>query len=228
VVKITIPPHEILCLIPMKGITDAKKRLRVSFPSEKQEIISNLVISLFINTINIVRSIYDFAVVSPSENILEQALDKGTSFIYQDLGIDLNDALFTSITYASITSRWKYVLILTADLPFLSEESFYNLRQQFIPDQVCLIAAPVKNAMQGTSGLLIPFRMWSQITLEFGQDSFNKFIKQFSKNKIDFYSIKSEVGFDLDTIEDLNEFKAKHTNSPSHIINEGTLTQLFN
>ena len=223
-----IASTDILCLIPMKDVHVAKKRLRVSFPTEKQPVISNIITKLFLNTIETVHKIFDFAVVSPSEDILDLALDKGASFIYQDLGIDLNDALTTAINYAHLTAKWKYVLVLTADLPYLSDQSFSTLQNSLIIDSFTIISAPEKSQTQGTSGLLIPLRFWPSLQLQFGVDSFHRFQKHFQVNNFTYCVVHNQIGFDLDTIEDLNEFKI---NSPlifEKIASEGEINQLFN
>ena len=212
----------------MKDVHDAKKRLRVSFSSEKQPVISNIITKLFLNTIETVHKIFNFAVVSPSEDILDLALDKGASFIYQDLGIDLNDALTTAINYAHLTAKWKYVLVLTADLPYLSDQSIADLLTSFIIDSFTIISAPEKSQTQGTSGLLIPLVFWPSFQLQFGIDSFHKFVNHFKDNSITYCVVHNQIGFDLDTIEDLNEFKI---NSPfifKKIASEGEINQLFN
>ena len=223
----SISPNDVLCLIPMKDVNEAKKRLRVSFPSEKQPLISTIITKLFVNTIETVKKTYPFAVVSPSEDTLELALENGASFIYQDLGIDLNEALTTSINYAHLTSRWKYVLILTADLPYLADDSFAELQKFLQVDTFTIFSAPEKSNIQGTSCLLIPLHKWSSCTLLFGPNSFNLFLQQFKEKKFNFNTVKHRVGFDLDTIEDLNEFK---NNSPAifkKIVNETVIDQLF-
>lgn len=223
-----IPLTEILCIIPMKGINDAKKRLRISFSDDKQELISNIVFKLFINTINAVKPLLDFAVVSPSEDILEIGLEHGASFIYQDLGIDLNDALTSSISYAYTASKWKYILILTADLPYLSKESFFSIQKYFTLNSFTIISAPERFSMQGTSGLLIPLDSWHKINLEFGQDSFNKFKKQLSVKNLNYTIAQDKVGFDLDTIEDFAKFKKESPVIFDHFINKREIDQLLN
>ena len=223
----TIPFNEILCLIPMKAVEDAKKRLRISFPSQKQGAISNIISKLFLNSITTVKQFVDFAVVSPSEETLELALEQGSSFIYQDLGIDLNDALSTSIDYACTTGKWRYVLILTADLPFLTVDSFRLLSTKFQPESITILAAPSRNNSQGTSGLLIPLSIWNSFTLQFGSNSFFKFSGLFTDSNIPFYSIHDTIGFDLDTIDDLIEFKTYSTTNFDLALNHGEINELF-
>ncbi len=223
----SISPNDVLCLIPMKDVNEAKKRLRVSFPSEKQPLISTIITKLFVNTIETVKKTFQFAVVSPSEDTLELALENGASFIYQDPGIDLNDALTTSINYALLTSKWKYVLILTADLPYLADESLLELQNSLRIDTFTIFSAPEKSNIQGTSCLLIPLQKWSSCKLMFGPNSFNLFLQQFQNKHFKFNPIKHRVGFDLDTFEDLNELK---NNSPAifkKIVNEEVINQLF-
>lgn len=222
-----IASNDILCLIPMKDVLDAKKRLRISFPTEKQALVSNIITKLFINTITTAKKIFDFAVVSPSEDTLELALEQGASFIYQDLGIDLNEALTTSINYAHLTSKWKYILVLTADLPFFSDESIVELQNTFFTETFTIISAPKKFKDQGTSGLLIPLKYWPSLTLQFGKDSFNAFKKQLQEKRFPFYEFHDKIGFDLDTIDDLNELKQHSTDIFKQLVDEGAINQLF-
>lgn len=223
----TIPLDEILCLVPMKAVEDAKKRLRISFPTQKQGVISNIISKLFLNVITTVKEYVQFAVVSPSEDTLELALDQGASFIYQDIGVDLNDALSTSINYAHTTEKWRYILILTADLPYLTIDSFNSLAKNFLSDSITILAAPSKDKVQGTSGLLFPLALWNNIELQFGIDSFNKFVEQFKKKKITFNTVHDTIGFDLDTIDDLIEYRSQLVSDFSLVINNGELNELF-
>ena len=223
----SIPSSDVLCLIPMKDVNEAKKRLRISFPTEKQQLISSIVTKLFVNTIETVKKDFSFAVVSPSEDTLELALENGASFIYQDLGIDLNDALTTSINYAYLTSKWKYVLILTADLPYLNDILFAEVQKYFHVDTFTIISAPKKSNIQGTSGLLIPLTNWPECKLVFGSDSFNKFLQEFQVKRFNFVPVQHKIGFDLDTAEDLHELKNTAPVIFKEIINEGVIDQLF-
>ena len=223
----SINPSDILCLIPMKDVHDAKKRLRISFPTEKQPFISDIITKLFINTIETVKKFFDFAVVSPSEDTLELALEQGASFIYQDLGIDLNDALTTAINYAHLTHKWKYILILTADLPYLSESTFQVLPSSFVPDSFTIISAPEKSNSQGTSGLCIPLSFWPSFSLSFGPNSFNLFLKQFQTKEFQATVVQDKIGFDLDTFDDLNEFKSSSPVIFRQFVDDGVVNQLF-
>ena len=88
---------DILVLIPMKSIDKAKSRLRKSFSDEDQPKISQIIFKLFLNTlISVKENSFDFAVVSPSDDTLDIALDNNASLIYQDDGLDLNLALKSS------------------------------------------------------------------------------------------------------------------------------------
>lgn len=222
-----IASTDILCLIPMKDVLDAKRRLRISFPTEKQPLISDIITKLFINTIVTTKKFFEFAVVSPSEDTLEIALEQGASFIYQDLGIDLNDALTTSINYAHLTSKWKYILVLTADLPYFSDESLKELQNTFFNDTFTIVSAPQKSKDQGTSGLLIPLKYWPLLSLQFGTNSFNAFKKQLQEKNFPFYEFHNKIGFDLDTIDDLNELKEHSTETFKQLVNVGAINQLF-
>ena len=222
-----IASSDILCLIPMKDVHDAKKRLRISFSSDKQSLVSDIITKLYVNTISTAKKVFDFAVVSPSEDTLELALDQGASFIYQDLGIDLNDALTTSINYAHHTAKWKYVLILTADLPYFSEDTLTELQTMFLNGSFTIISAPQKTTEQGTSGLLIPLKDWPSLKLQFGVDSFNAFKKQFLEKHFPFIEVHNKIGFDLDTIDDLNDLKTYSTAIFKQLVTEDSISQLF-
>ena len=222
-----IPSSEILCLIPMKNVRDAKKRLRISFPSTKQSFISDIITNLFINTIDTVKKFFNFAVVSPSEDTLEVALEQGASFIYQDLGIDLNDALTTSINYAHLTAKWKYVLILTADLPYLSEDTLRPVLPNFVANSFTIISAPERSNSQGTSGLLIPLSHWASFSLSFGINSFNVFLSQFQTNTFQYNVVRDKIGFDLDTLNDLYELKSNSPGIFRQFADDIIINQLF-
>lgn len=200
----------VLCLIPMKSIDKAKSRLRKSFPEQYQSVITEIIIKLFKNTVNTLKEVYNISIVSPSEEILDIGIASDASFVYQDNGLDLNDALTTSINYAAHLKKWKSILILTADLPFLSHETINDFVNCIERDKILIIPSPKKKdgTSKGTSGLFIPIELWPKIELQFGVDSYKNFITLFNEAKIEYFSYEKAIGFDLDDIEDLNYLKS--------------------
>ena len=77
------------------------------------------------------------------------------------------------------------------------------------------------------SGLLIPLSIWNSFTLQFGSNSFFKFSELFTDSNIPFYSIHDTIGFDLDTIDDLIEFKTYSTTNFDLALNHGEINELF-
>ena len=84
--------------------------------------------------------------------------------------------------------------------------------------------------MQGTSGLLIPLVYWDKFNLQFGQNSCFKFKKQFTEKNLDHFvvqNVHTQIGFDLDTLDDLLQFKMDSPNSFSHLFNDSDINQLL-
>lgn len=201
--------NEILVLVPMKGVQASKSRLRQSFSTEIQPLISELVHNLFVNTISSLKAAkVDYAVVSPSESILDLAKKHKSSFTFKDAGKDLNLALHLAIEHIFHLNKWKFVFILTADLPFLVKESLEKIFSFFSDSNLTILPAPLKNdGTRGTSGLFLPVNIACNLNFCFGHNSFFKFIQLFEKLGLTSHSWniynKNQMGFDLDDFSDL-------------------------
>lgn len=209
--KISKLDKGMIFLVPLQGIKIAKSRLRQNWPNSS---LDNLIWNLYEHTIDIVKSVCEFGVVSPSIEILNWGKMKGAEFEYQDLGLDLNQSLENAIIDLISLKKWNSVCVLMGDLPLLSKNVLINWISQQTSDISIL---PVYNAINlsgpGTSGLYIPFDTWTQITLKFGQDSFEKFQTLFKQKNIAFNIFNSIIGRDLDILDDFNYLHAFQKNS---------------
>ena len=212
-VKVLMEKSKILVVVPMKGLQESKSRLRQSFSNETQSLISELVQNLYLNTISSLCEIkIDFAVVSPSEPILDLAEKNNSSFIFKDTGLDLNLALHSAIKHAFNLDKWLYVFILTADLPFLDKESIEGLFRDFSPDTLTILPAPLKaDGTRGTSGIFMPIDLAYNFKLCFGHNSYFKFKEQLKGDRTWNEYNNGQLGFDLDDLNDLYYLVSKET-----------------
>ncbi|MHA2362916.1 MAG: hypothetical protein ACXAC7_03095 [Candidatus Hodarchaeales archaeon] len=199
--------RQIICLIPLKDIKNAKTRLRKNWP---QNLSNGLIQSLYEHTVKTVNQVCNFGVVSPSLKLLKWAQNHGAVFTFKDKGIDLNQSLKNAIDQLVSLKKWSSICILMGDLPLLSKEGLIDFISQ-LQTNACIL--PVTNDKKsGTSGLYFPIERWPQISLQFGDQSFDRFQKLFKEQNIVFDVHYSFIGRDFDVMEDfkyLHDYKNK-------------------
>ena len=117
----------------------------------------------------------------------------------------------SSIDYAIHLRKWRYILILTADLPYLNKESFLELINFLSDEMITIIPAPEKNGQKGTSGLFFSLSKWLKISLLFGNNSCNRFIEEFLSKNLSYNLYNNILGFDLDDKDDLTSYLNSNT-----------------
>ena len=189
------PVHAI---VPVK--VPGKSKMRLSRRLNEVERTS-LTISMLINVLTALRrakSVASLTVVCADRRLRLLVEECGASFLWEGHPRGLNRALNFALRRIPSGSP---ILIIHADLPFLTPEDVDNLimRAQGYP----LAFVPSKDRT-GTNALLM--QSPNLIKLAFGKGSFGKHIMQSKKAKIRHESFRIYgVAFDVDEEEDLDE-----------------------
>jgi 2-phospho-L-lactate guanylyltransferase (CobY/MobA/RfbA family) len=204
---------DILTLIPIKSFITGKSRLRQSF-TDQNEFVNSLISEIFFHVVSSVKPNSDFGVISPDINIIKMVNNLGAKFTFQDNAADLNDSLklaIDSIWRNNNNSKWSHILILMADLPLISEKTFKKFLDNIKEYDISILPADSNiSEITGTSGLFFSKNIWKKINLQFGLNSFYKFLHQIKKFEIPYYIHETDLGFDLDSIDDFWQLKKEH------------------
>ncbi|MHA1990159.1 MAG: hypothetical protein ACW981_01210 [Candidatus Hodarchaeales archaeon] len=204
---------DVLTLIPIKSFIIGKSRLRQSF-SDQNEFVNSLISEIFFQVISSVKLNSDFGVISPDINIIKMVSNQGAKFTFQDNAANLNDSLklaIDSIWRNNFNPKWSSILILMADLPLINEKKFKEFLDIVKEYDVGILPADFAiSKTTGTSGLFISKNIWEKINLQFGENSFHKFLHQIKMFDIPYYIHETDLGFDLDSIDDFWFLKKEH------------------
>ena len=190
-------------IVPIKPLRRGKSRLSQVLSEEEREILNQ---TLLIHTLQILSSVAEIdenVMVSYDPAALSLARDFGFRTIQENKHTTINKALRKG-TLAAKAFKASCVLIIPADLPFLSIEAVRELisRSKAPPE---IIIAPDRKK-DGTNALLV--NPLGVLDYDFGEWSFKKHIEQAERKKIrtDIF-IHDNFSFDLDNPEDYEYLK---------------------
>lgn len=207
----------IWAIVPVKPLRDSKSRLSHILGPDERAALTRNILGHTLEVLGDVRGIYRTLVVSRDPAVLKIARKYGASTFSESDRQDLNMAL-TRATHIAVAQHANSVLVLPADLPFLTPEDVemmitgvdadsrngngngYHLQNRAIT--IC----PDHNK-EGTNALLVSPPIG--FTYRYGPDSFERHIEEakrigMSQRKIHAPGIK----FDLDTEEDWKMYLA--------------------
>jgi 2-phospho-L-lactate guanylyltransferase len=211
------------CVIPIRGISSGKQRLRKSLPPFKDAQISSLISLILGRTFSLCSNFFQpiWIMTKNPTDVLNQLQNKPVRVI-QDPSADLNESL--SLVAKEMASNAKSMAVITPDLPLLQSDDIKSLLRYF-NGQNCVIA-PSKDV--GTSGLIVPLNNASPLTgfgFQFGAKSFSKHLQAFSSARLAYQVIHSR-GFlwDLDNIDDIREIFQEQKHLLPECLEEKMLT----
>ncbi|NHJ03077.1 MAG: hypothetical protein EAX86_13150 [Candidatus Heimdallarchaeota archaeon] len=196
----SLSSSEILVLIPLKGFTRTKSRIRSVLPDQCAPIIDQLVQITFYNTLEVIKSIsLPFGVISPSIEVLNESKLLGAVFTYLDKGNDLNCAITDAIRLINGSNQ---ILIVMPDLPFLTQNYLKNTLKKAQSTDILIVPSISIYPSQGTAILYL--KKPDLLSFAFGEGSRNHFQKQAEMNNLNYIVSESDpFAHDLDTIEDV-------------------------
>jgi 2-phospho-L-lactate guanylyltransferase len=198
-------------LVPVRGLADGKARLGMALDAEERE---TLIVGLLVATLRVVgewRPASAVHVISADHSLLALARRHGARAIEDAATADLNRALRLGRESAAAASATA-VLCLPADLPVLSAPALDRLLDAADAalaaghGQPIVVAAPA-DARDGTNALLLsPVDV---IDPAFGESSLTAHVAAAARADATVQLVVDpELGFDLDTPEDLERVES--------------------
>lgn len=211
-----------LALVPVKSLVFAKSRLATILTAAER---ITLALNLLHNTLATLLTVFsNVAVITADVMVTELAINLGAGVLPEEFqatpaNANLNKSLRQALQNLELSSVIKYVLIVPADLPFLSpidleEVNSIETSPLLNINPTCVIV-PDKQ-QEGTNALLLPVGYIKDFEFRFGENSFVQHLDEFSKLSLN-YQICRPAGliFDLDTPAD---FAAVPTNMQNALL----------
>ena len=159
----------IWAIIPVKPLNRAKSRLNTVLDPEARVQFAEAILKQMLKVVNECKQIAGTLVISRDPKVLSIARDYGAKTIQESGNPELNEALNRA---TQIVRAWKSeaMLILPADLPFITHDDIENLIALSTEDNSIVIATD--EIRDGTNALLV--RPPGLISYHYGEQSFEK------------------------------------------------------
>ncbi|MCA1739281.1 MAG: 2-phospho-L-lactate guanylyltransferase [Actinobacteria bacterium] len=201
----------VFAVVPVKDLGETKSRLSSSLDPDERAVLTLWMLEHVLATLREARGVERIGVVSPSPRVLFLAEDAGASTLPQE-SRGLNNALEEGRDWA-ISGGASSLLVLPADLPYLSASDVWTLLKLHRDDERGVVISP-DNAREGTNALLmcppeaLPFL--------FGPCSYEAHLRTARERGLQISTYEdSGIAFDLDTKEDLERLiRSRNLSSP--------------
>ncbi|MFX1515622.1 MAG: hypothetical protein ACFFC6_04875 [Promethearchaeota archaeon] len=193
-----------MILIPIKGFSETKSRIKAAIPVKYSPLIDRLVELTFFRTIEAIISFScPFGVVSPSISVISNSKKLGASFTYRDSGNDLNVALSEAVQKLPLDQT---ILIILPDLPFISQVFFHKLIAEAENYDMLIVPSISSDKNLGTAALYLKKR--NLLSFQFGRNSCERYQVEARKKGLKFQLLTFDpFARDLDTLNDVKYLK---------------------
>lgn len=189
----------VFAIVPVKDLGETKSRLSSSLSLEERAELTLRMLEHVLVTLREVDGVERIGVVSPSPRVLFLAEDAGASALPQE-SRGLNNGLEEGRDWA-VSEGASSLLVLPADLPYLSAFDVRTLLKLLQEDERALVISP-DEAREGTNALLI--QPPDALPFAFGPGSYEAHLRAAGERGLVVRAYEhSGVVFDVDTLEDL-------------------------
>ncbi len=203
-----------LCaIIPVKPLRSGKSRLSSVLSEDKREGLNQYLLTSTLRRLRNVNKIDHILVISYDPSALTLARKFGARTVLENRNTNINRAL-RKATLAAIAINSSKIIIVPADLPFLTEEDIFTvIEKSGDPPEIVIVP---DRKISGTNVLLI--NPIGTIKYNFGEWSFRKHIEQAERKKINIKICEiKNLSFDLDLPEDWEFLKTCMINNADFI-----------
>jgi 2-phospho-L-lactate/phosphoenolpyruvate guanylyltransferase len=186
-------------IVPVKPLRRGKSRLAATMTDDERADLNRMLLEHTLRTLTEIKEVEQVLVVSRDSSALALAREFGARTVQEDGAPTLNTALKRATVVARVYAS-RGVLVIPADLPFLSPEDILALLERAVDPPVVVIA-PDRHE-KGTNALLLsPADL---IEYDFGGDSFRRHCERARRAgaRLEIVNLPS-LGLDLDLPEDL-------------------------
>jgi 2-phospho-L-lactate guanylyltransferase len=197
-------------IVPVKPLKQAKSRLSEVLSKEQGALLSRELLDNTLRTLASIPEVERTLVISRDSAVLAMARDLGAKTLAERASPELDGALVRATVVAQ-GYNVSSVLILPADLPFLSVEDLRHLIERSSPPPVVVIV-PDRHG-RGTNALLI--RPPGLIAFDSGPESFHTHVERARRAgaRIEVCDLPG-LALDLDKPEDLQLYRERNAKRP--------------
>jgi 2-phospho-L-lactate guanylyltransferase len=193
-------------VIPVKGLTESKRRLS-GYLGEKKKILVEALIHDVITSIVKARVFDTVLIISPDENVESVARTNGVVFLRQT-GFGLNRAIEQANRLA-VKENVRSLTSILADIPLAEPQDFIDVFEMRAANRSVVLVPSLKGGtnvmLDLPPGILRP---------SYGRWSYSKHLRQAQLAGLDVYSMSnSRISFDVDTAHDLLELRRRDPQS---------------
>ena len=217
---------KIWAIIPVKPLHDSKSRLAHVLSADERAALTSRLLQSTIAVLSGVKEIERVLVVSRDRKALKIARRSGASTYNETDKQGLNSAL-TRASHVAMAKKVNCVLIIPADLPFMTEEDIEILISRAAEEinvggissngcQHRAMAICSDYSQDGSNALLVcpP----TGFTFQYGPDSYNLHLEEASRLGMSIQIVDVPgLKFDIDTEEDWNEYLSMQSNLVSSL-----------
>ncbi len=189
-------------IIPVKPLKNAKSRLAPVLSPEQRFELAQAMLRHVLSVTTTIQQVTGALVISRDSKALAIARELGAKTLQESATSNLNPALMRA---TMVVKSWRAdgVLVLPADLPFISAEDLRGMIQ-LASEQSIVIATD--NARDGTNALLV--RPAGAIDFEYGAGSFARHLRHAEAAKLQAFIYESDrLALDIDVPADLERYR---------------------
>lgn len=191
-------------VIPVKSLAQTKSRLTAVLSPAERAALTQLLLARTFGVLHESGMIENVVVVSRDTAVQQLASAQQALTLAEPPAAGLNEAIQEGVRLAAVAHVAR-VLILPADLPFLSTADVQTLAKDTPPQAVGI--CPDRHEV-GTNGLLLPTSV--AFPFQFGEDSFQKHVAAGRYGRLSLHIVRTPGWqFDLDTAEDWGMYSAR-------------------
>lgn len=199
-------------IIPVKPLNRAKSRLKDVLTSEQRYDFAQSMLRRMLTVLRDIPHIAGTIVISRDTKALAIARELGAKTVQEDSSSDLNPALNRATEVIRVWGG-KAILILPADLPFVTEEDIIDIANMGRYGSTVVIATD--NDENGTNALLV--RPVGLFPYTYGEGSFQRHIIAAKLANADVKIYESDtIQLDIDTPADLAEYNRRLAEQEYH------------
>lgn len=192
-------------IIPVKPLNRAKSRLKEVLSPEHRAEFAEMMLRRMLSVLKNVPQVTGTLVISRDPKALSIARDLGAKTVQESNPSDLNPALTRA---TEVVRLWggESVLILPADLPFITEQDISQIVEEGRYGNTIVIAGDYNK--DGTNAMLV--QPLGLIPYAYGDNSFERHVVAAKLAGADLKIYESEtIGLDIDIPSDLEKFNQR-------------------
>ena len=188
-------------VVPVKGLAESKRRLSNYLSTDARRTLVKALLEDVLRALHEAGTYSKVIVISPDENVNEEAQRHGSSFVRQN-SLGLNAAV-EQATRITLKEHARSITAVLADIPLAEPRDFIEL-SGLGGDEPKVVIVPSLNGGTNVMTIAPP----NAIGPAYGRWSYARHLRLAQKKQLKTYSMSNpRISFDVDTIQDLAKLR---------------------